>query len=227
MFNCNQDVATVKKMDAEAFKLYYKPRVWLVHNNLITTNIYGEPGDPLTGSDGATSVPANRIFTSTGSDFVASGVVANCILELNDLEYSDNGRYKVVSVTDATHLVVDSDWPTGSLSSLDFRILYENEKYTAHTTPIPFHIKLDPSQWTLKKWGIEQKEQPIDALIKMSISVCEEYGLTPKIGDRFNYPYGALAQQYEVFSIIERDQVTDTGTPIHYVGTASKTRDVY
>jgi hypothetical protein len=226
-FSSAQDAAIIKKMDEEHFRLYYTGRVWLVSNDALSRNIYSEPGNPIIGTDGATSVPANRIFTSATANFVTSKVIANSVLEIQDTDIEDNGRYLVISIIDLHNLVVDRNWPIGSSTGLSFKVLLMDEQYTRFSQLVPFHLKLDPSDYVLKKWGIEQKDKNIDAIFKMSILLCQDMGLTPKIGDRFNNVYGANTQQYEVMSIIERDQVADSGIPIHYMGTASRTREIY
>jgi hypothetical protein len=226
-FGCTADVNNMRRMDAEAFKLYYTPRQWLVHNQGIDVNLYGEPGDPIVGSDGVTSALAVRRLTSAASDFVTEGVVAGSLLEINTPSCNDNGRYLISQVIDLHTLLISQNWPVGGNSGLIFRVLFAHEKYTAYAQLIPFQLRLDPSDKILKKYGLEQKDKAVDAMFKMSIMVCEEYGLTPKVGDRFNYNYGTVVQQYEVLSIIKRDQLADTGIPLHYIGVATKTRETY
>lgn len=74
--------------------------------------------DIAVNTDGATSIPATRTLTSSGSSFVTAGVLAGDILEVNEGS-ADDGWYIITNVA-ATVLTIDRDWPTGSLSGLDF-----------------------------------------------------------------------------------------------------------
>lgn len=85
------------------------------------TALRGTSEDSLaTNTDGATSIPATRELTSAGSSFVTAGVLVGDILEIHE-GGADDGFY-VITVVAATTLTVDRDWPTGSLSSLDFTV---------------------------------------------------------------------------------------------------------
>lgn len=227
MIETAQDSAVIQALDAEAYRLYYKPRTWLVHNSSVQTNIYGEPGDAVIGSDGVTSVPATRTFTSASKNFTTLGVSINDILEIYTEGSLDKGRYDIDAISSDHVLHIASNWPVGSLIALKFRVLMMGDRYSPFFQAIPFNIKLTPTEDDLKRFGIEQKGKPIDAIISMSILLCDRMGITPKIGDRFNYTYLGVDRQYEVLTLVKRDQIADSGIPLHYVGSASKTRDLY
>lgn len=224
-FSSPTDVAYMKARDAEKHRLYYQPRRWLVHGRDTTTiNLYGEPGAPVTGSDGVTSVPATRTLTSAGSDFVASGVQATDVLEVQDIrcdnsDINDKGRYSIVSVA-STILTIDQDWPLGGGTALEFIVHILKERYTNFKQLVPFLVKLNPTEKMLSEWGITEKR---DAMIEMSVQLCEDIALVPKIGDRFTYPYAPREIQYEVKNLFEADQLSDSGDPLHYIGFASRT----
>lgn len=228
MFSGLQDASIIAQMDAEHFFRYYTPKVWLVHNPTINKNLYGEPGTVILGADGVTSLKTTRQLSSASSDFITAGVGVNDVLEVYKADSGDFGRY-LISTVNSLHIVtISADWPMGSLTGLNFRILAANERYVRAAAPIPFHVKLDPTEQELRKWGMEQKsEQKVDALLKLSILLCSRLGVTPKVGDRFDYTYNGVSRQYEVLTLIERDQITDSGIPMHYVGSATKTRDLY
>lgn len=228
LVNTQQDSSFIAEMDAESFVRYYRPRVWRVNNQSIATSIYGEPGQTASGADGVTSVAATRRLTSASADFVTAGVKANDVVEVYHSDVSaDNGRYKVASVVDLHTLTISEDWPDGGNTGLGYIVFLANEQYTAMVVPVPFQLKLDPSEQDLKKWGMESKSKPIDALIKLSILLCDRIGFVPKVGDRFDNEYNSVTQQYEVLTLIKRDQAADSSIPIHYIGSATKTRDIY
>jgi hypothetical protein len=225
---CRKDADFYRCLSAEQHYLYYNPRRWLVNDDTITLNIYGEPGSPLSGTDGVTSVPATRRFTSAAVDFVAAGVLAGDILEIAsiDCDHEDNGRYQIDTVVDANNVDITEDWPQGSLTSLPFNVYLLPERYTEFGL-VPFLVKLNPTEKTLDQWGITEKR---DAMVVMSIELCQRLGLVPKIGDRFVYDYGMdpttrenRSIHYEVKNLFPTDQIADTGTPIHYVGFATRT----
>jgi len=84
-------------------------------------SVQGSTDETLaTGTNGATSIPATRELTSSGATFDADGVVVGDIVEIHE-GTGDDGYYIIAGVT-ATVLTVDRDWPTGSLSSLDFTV---------------------------------------------------------------------------------------------------------
>lgn len=226
---CDKDAELYKCLAAEQHALYYKPRRWLVSDDTIQLNIYGEPGSLLSGTDGATSIPATRQFTSAASDFDAAGVLAGDILEVisPDCDHLDNGRYQVDTVSSPTQLIITEDWPQGSQQDLVFNIHFLKERYTEYHTLVPFLLKLNPTEKTLDQWGIAEKR---DAMIVMSITMVESLGLIPKVGDRFVQDYGydpetrvTRSIHYEVRNLYQTDSIADTGVPLHYVGFAQRT----
>jgi hypothetical protein len=67
---------------------------------------------------GATSVPANRLFTDAGASFRDTLQVGS-LIQINDQStVGDNGNYLVVEIHSDTVVKVDQDWPVGSLSNL-------------------------------------------------------------------------------------------------------------
>jgi hypothetical protein len=236
-FSSSKDSLFIKRKIAEKHRLLYAPRVWLVHQRDTTPlNLYGEQGEisaSVEGTDGATSVAASRQFNSAGSDFVTAGVAQTDILEISNppgdsptSTDQDNGRYSILSVA-ATQLVIDRDWPQGGLDSLQFKVHTLNQRYVAHDQPIPFMIKLNPTEKSLDRWGLSEKR---DAMVELSVHLFSEYGVTPKIGDRFIYEYGepssgasARKIHYEIKNLFESDQISDSGEPLVYIGFASRT----
>ena len=232
MFNTPQDVAVLQSIDAERFTIYYTPKEWLVHSDTIDSSPYGEPSTAVIGSDGVTSIPATRQLVSATGNFIVNGVAVNDVIEITDPDKGDFGRYKIVTVTDATTLVVHKNWPIGSLTSVAYKVLMKNERYSLFKTLLPFRVQISPTEDDLKKWGIEQKANPVDAVFELSLHLCTLLGVVPKVGDRFNYNYldvvnEEIERQYEVLSLVERDQINDSGIPLHLVGTAAKTREIY
>lgn len=81
-----------------------------------------------TADDGATSVPALREFTSAGAAFSGNrgcAVRSGDILSIEDDSGSDpedNGLYLVESIPTATKLVVNRDFPVGSLTGLTYKV---------------------------------------------------------------------------------------------------------
>lgn len=223
-FSTLKDAMYYRRRSAEQHRLYYTPRVWLVCNDSIVLNIYGEPGQPVSGTDGVTSIPSTRQLTSAASEFQTDGVQASDVLEVQDpaCNSGDNGRYMIDSVPDEHTLVINEDWPQGSLSSLIFYVHFSKMRYTQFAEEVPFNVKLNPPQELLEKWGQSIKR---DAMIQMSVQLCEDMNLTPKVGDRFVYPYGNKNIHFELQTLLEVDQLTDSGLPLHYIGFADKTKD--
>ena len=78
-------------------------------------------------ADGATSIPALREFTSATGRFTAG--TDNCNVQPDDLlviedsgDPEDNGIYVIETVSNATTLVVNRDFPVGSKSGLSYKI---------------------------------------------------------------------------------------------------------
>jgi hypothetical protein len=221
-FSSEKDALYMKRRAAEQIKLYSVPRRWLVNDDTITLNIYGEPGAPISASDGASSVPATRQFTSASSDFVTAGVKPSDVLEIqtpacND---GDNGKYQVNQVVSPTVLEITEDWPVGGKTDLFFILHFLKERYTEHDQLVPFQIKLEPTQKELDQWGIQEKR---DARILMSTHLCDNINLVPKIGDRFVYKYGGRDIHYEVKNLFEDGSLADSGKPLWLVGFAMRT----
>lgn len=225
---CPKDSELYKRLAAEQHALYYRPRRWLVLDNTIQLNIYGEPGSPLSGTDGVTSIPASRQFTSVGSDFETAGVLAGDILEIisPDCDHLDNGSYQINSRDSATQLTITQDWPAGSQQDLVFNIHFLKDRYTEFGL-MSFLVKLEPTEKTLDQWSIKEKR---DAMVVLSIGLCESKGLIPKIGDRFVYEYGidpdtreSRTIHYEIKDLFQSDSIADSGIPLHYVGFAVRT----
>jgi len=221
-FSSAKDAKYLRRRAAEKDKLYRVPRRWLVHNESITTNIYGEPGAPVTGTDGISSVAATRQFTSSTSNFTTAGVQASDILEVKEeaCNSGDNGRYIINSVVNSTTLEINQDWPVGNLTGLKFIVHILKERYTEFDQLVPFLVKLNPTEKTLEKWGLNEKR---DAMVEISAELCDEIDLSPKIGDRFIYPYDDRDIHYEIKNLFEANQNADSGITLHYVGFAMRT----
>ncbi len=77
------------------------------------------------GANGVTSVPANRQFDSAGASFLTTTKVGS-LLRIYDISSDDdNGYYYVTAVTSDTRIVVDRDWPVGSLTTLTYHIHWQ------------------------------------------------------------------------------------------------------
>lgn len=221
-FSSGKDATFFKKRSAEKARLYYPPLRWLVNNDALTLNLYGEPGLPLSGTDGATTVPGTRELVSLAVDFIAAGVLPSDILEIqtpacND---GDNGRYQIDQVVDANTIRISEDWPAGSLTDLIYNVHFLKERYVEFLQLVPIMVRLRPTEKELDKFGIKEKR---DAAVVISIQVCEEIGLVPKIGDRFIYPYGTRNIHMEIKNLYEETQLTNSGIPIDYVCFAMRT----
>lgn len=95
-------------------------------------------------ADGVTSVPALRTFTSAAGAFTGtllnSNVQAGDILRIIDAapaDDGDNGLYYISSVTNATTLVVNRDFPEGGLTGLTYEIYTHNAGQDIGATSIP------------------------------------------------------------------------------------------
>lgn len=221
-FSSEQDALYLKRRAGEQIRLYCEPRRWLVNNDAITLNIYGEPGSPISDTDGETSVAATRQLTSLNSDFETSGVLPSDILEIqtpacND---GDNGRYQVNQVISPTVLEITEDWPEGGLSNLVFNVHFLKERYVEFPQLVPFQVKLEPTQKELDRWGIQEKR---DARIVLSTQVCDDISLEPKIGDRFIFKYGSRFIHYEIVNLFNDGSISDSGIPLWWVGFANRT----
>jgi hypothetical protein len=88
------------------------------------------------GSDGATSIVTTRKLTSVLSTFTTNGVVAGDILKIRDgVDTGDNGLYRIVTVA-ATYVIVDRDFPIGSLTNLDFTIYSNSSRANDGSTAV-------------------------------------------------------------------------------------------
>lgn len=239
-FTRDEDTKYYRRRCAEMHRLYHNPRRYLVHapagedpispsapGPVTPLNIYGEPGEIETGiitTNGSTSAPATREFTSAGSTFITSGVKVSDILEIHDDACdNDNGRYNIVSVDSETKLTVDVDWPQGGNPDIEFSIHILKERYTPFPQLVPFLVRLNPTEKELSKWGIDEKRE---AKIVISTELCEEIGLQPKIGDRFDYPYEGRVIQYEIKNLFEADQLGDGGEAVTFTGFATRTTNI-
>ena len=75
------------------------------------------------GAIGATSVPASRTLTAAGKNFTTAGVVAGDKVVIASGQ--DAGVYTAVTVGTTT-IVVDRNFPVGSLTALDFAVFAED-----------------------------------------------------------------------------------------------------
>lgn len=102
------------------------------------------------GTDGATSVPATRTFTSAGSTFTTNGVVAGDILYIKDSSTpTDNGMYCIMTVPGETTLTVDRDFPDGSLATLEFVVYSSNSRGSNGSTATAGEFSSAGSQFQL------------------------------------------------------------------------------
>ena len=83
----------------------------------------------------------------------------------------------------------------------------------------PFRVELNPSRSLLKKWGFEK---PRDALVEFSTGVLDVVGVTPKIGDRFDF----ATEQYELMTHGAAAFVKNTKVPLRIRMAAMKARRI-
>jgi hypothetical protein len=78
--------------------------------------------DPQLSSDGlgSTSVPATRRFTVVGAGFDSTH--EGSLLRIYEATSGDNGEYRILTVEGPDSVLVDSDWPIGSIGGHDFDI---------------------------------------------------------------------------------------------------------
>jgi hypothetical protein len=78
---------------------------------------------------GVTSIPASRVFTDATAHFKETASIGS-LLKIYDISTgSDNGEYLVVSVISDTQLLVDINWPVGSLVGLTYTINWKITHY--------------------------------------------------------------------------------------------------
>jgi hypothetical protein len=221
-FSSTRDFEFLERASVEKHRLYFKPRRWLVNSDTLELNIYGEPGDPVSATDGVTSIPATRNLTSSLTNFNTEGVLAGDILEIEtpSCNDGDNGRYQVDSVVSDNVIKISEDWPEGSLTSLVFNVHFLNERFVEFDQLLPFNVILNPTQKELTKWGISEKR---DALVILNRKIFRDANLTPKIGDRFIYEYGNRDIHYEIQNLFDDGQLNDNGSRLYYLGTARRT----
>lgn len=109
------------------------------------------PGASLESqSDGATSIPATRQFTSALATFISNNVLPGDMLTIDDVSSpGDNDDYIIVSVDSETQVTVNKNWPTGSLTGLDYTV------YTKTAKNSPWYGEL----------GVGQSEDDIDDIL--------------------------------------------------------------
>lgn len=101
-------------------------------------------------SDGVTSIPATRQFTSALANFISNSTLPGDMLTINDVSTpGDNDDYIIVSVDSETQVTVDKNWPTGSLTNLDYTV------YTKTAKNMPQYGEL----------GVGQSEDDIDDIL--------------------------------------------------------------
>ena len=94
----------------------------------------------------------------------------------------------------------------------------KEDLYKAWPQSVHLFIEMNPSEKMLTKLGITDKQ---DCVFEFSKYYCDQFGLVPKIGDRFLW--GDI--QFEVMNISEGAFfVNYHSKALHYVGTAKKAR---
>lgn len=221
----NADYTNMVRMDKDAHRHVLNPTKWWVidQGTALQRNIYGEPiiKTQASASDGVTSIPGTRSLYSISQDFEALGVQPADLLTITGS--SDAGPYKVVTVS-SNLIIVDEDWPVGSLTGLTFTIQNVYHVYTELSNFIPVYIRLNPTRDELEKYGLDEKR---DCIFTISKGVCDDLSFTPKIGDRFDIYSEGRIQQFEVLSLNSHDVDGNFEQPLHYVGTANKSRSVW
>ncbi|MCG8433066.1 MAG: hypothetical protein MJA83_03415 [Gammaproteobacteria bacterium] len=81
----------------------------------------------FSAADGATGLAASRQFTSATATFQTNLVQAGDVLEIVDVSTpGDNGFYVIAAVTGETTLLLNRDFPTGSLTALTYNVFGGN-----------------------------------------------------------------------------------------------------
>lgn len=76
----------------------------------------------FSSSTGATQATATRDFTDNNADFSIDAEVGSLIIINDQSTPADNGQYIITQIVSPIQVKVDRDWPTGSLSSLSYRL---------------------------------------------------------------------------------------------------------
>jgi hypothetical protein len=87
--------------------------------------------------------------------------------------------------------------------------------FTQFGVLVAMRVILEPERQLLKRWGITK---PRDALVEHSIAHLEEIGLTPKIGDRFDFNN----EQYEIMGDGNEGFIWNQKNPLRFVMAANK-----
>ena len=88
------------------------------------------------GSNGVTSVPGNRQFDSAGASFLTRTKIGSLLRVYDINSGDDNGSYYVTAVNSDTQIVVDRDWPTGSLTSLTYHLHWQVPEVDPYRTQV-------------------------------------------------------------------------------------------
>lgn len=80
---------------------------------------------------------------------------------------------------------------------------------------VAMRVILEPEKQTLERYGIQN---PRDALVEHSLAHLVEIGLTPKIGDRFNFNN----EQYEIMGDGNEGYIWNLKNPLRFVMAAKK-----
>jgi len=103
-------------------------------------------------ADGATSVsPSARILTSATASFVTNCSIGN-IVRIHDTTpatLGDNGVYRIASITSATQIVLDRDFPKGNLATLEYTVYGTMSRGTDGGTATPNEFVSATAQFTL------------------------------------------------------------------------------
>jgi hypothetical protein len=88
----------------------------------------------------------------------------------------------------------------------------------------PFHIKLDPEQELLDKYGYSRTRE---AVCWFNTSILTDLSVTPKVGDRFDFAYTVRGQSvlehFEILEISPWDFQRQTKVPYQITAAANRT----
>lgn len=97
--------------------------------------------------------------------------------------------------------------------------------YTTVDPPIPIHIKLDPEEEILDKYGYDRIR---DAVIWFSSKILRDRSIQPKVGDRVDFVYlneagGTVVEHLEIHEISSWDFARQAKIPYQITVAADRT----
>lgn len=97
--------------------------------------------------------------------------------------------------------------------------------YTTLSPPIPIHVKLDPGEEDLSRYGYDNTRH---AIVSFSAKILRDRSLVPKVGDRIDFIYSNNNGQTVIEHLIltqcsQTDFQRQTRNPYHVTAAADRT----